>query len=67
MDLLDITVGAQVFLPVNVAGGLLALGDVHACMGDGEATGVALEADAEVVARIGLRKNERTARPWNSR
>ena len=39
LDINDVTVGATIYLPVNVEGALLALGDVHAGMGDGELTG----------------------------
>ncbi|HEX9015517.1 MAG TPA: acetamidase/formamidase family protein, partial [Chloroflexota bacterium] len=67
MDLLDATTGARVHLPVRMPGALFALGDVHACMGDGEITGVALEAAGEVVARIGLLKGETISRPWLER
>ncbi len=67
MDLLDVTTGARVYLPVNVAGALMALGDLHACMGDGEVTGVALEAKGEVLARIDLKKGDRIPRPWIER
>ncbi len=67
MDLQDATVGARVYLPVSLPGALFALGDVHACMGDGEVTGVALEASGEVVARIDLRKDGAIARPWIER
>jgi len=36
MDTTDITEGAALYLPVNQKGALLALGDCHAVMGDGE-------------------------------
>jgi len=64
MDLLDASEGARVYLPVNVSGALFALGDVHASMGDGEASGGALETDGEVRARFSLNKDERISRPW---
>ena len=64
MDLLDANEGARVYLPVNVSGALFALGDVHASMGDGEASGGALETDGEVRARFSLNKDERISRPW---
>ena len=67
MDLLDVTMGARVYLPVSVPGALFALGDVHASMGDGELSGVALEANGEVLACVGLMKGERIARPWVER
>jgi amidase len=37
LDCKLITAGAAVYLPVNVPGALLVLGDLHAVMGDGEA------------------------------
>jgi amidase len=47
-----VTTGAVLYLPVNVPGALLALGDVHALMGDGEITGTALETSADVTVSI---------------
>ncbi|MBO0807468.1 MAG: acetamidase/formamidase family protein [Actinobacteria bacterium] len=61
MDCLDITVGATVLLPVNVPGGLLSLGDVHALMGDGEVAGVALETHGDVTVSVQLIKAGRPA------
>jgi amidase len=54
VDCPDVTVGHSVVLPVNVTGGLLSLGDVHAAMGDAEITGVALETSADVLIRVDL-------------
>lgn len=56
LDCPDITIGASVLLPVNVPGGLLSLGDVHALMGDGEIAGVALETHADVTLTVELLK-----------
>lgn len=56
VDCPDLTVGSTILLPVNVPGGLLSLGDVHAAMGDAEITGVALETSADVVLRVDLVK-----------
>lgn len=56
MDTKDVKAGAVVYLPVFVAGGLLAMGDVHALMGDGEICGTGLECAAEITVRIGLVK-----------
>lgn len=67
MDLLDVTVGTRVHLPVSVPGALFALGDLHASMGDGELSGVALEAGGAVLARVDLRRGEQAARPWLER
>jgi amidase len=63
MDHNDVRVGARVHLPVFVPGALLALGDVHASMGDGEASITALEICSEVGVRVDLLKGERLARP----
>jgi amidase len=64
MDHTDVRPGAVVHLPVSVPGGLLALGDVHASMGDGEISITALETCAEVRVRVDLAKGEGIRRPW---
>src|SRR6267143_2730459 len=43
MDNNEVRTGCTVHLPVQVTGGLLSVGDVHASMGDGEVTMLALE------------------------
>jgi amidase len=43
MDSPEASVGNTVYLPVNVKGGLLYIGDGHAAMGDGEVAGSAIE------------------------
>ncbi|MCL1986404.1 MAG: acetamidase/formamidase family protein [Firmicutes bacterium] len=58
MDCKDVREGATVFLPVNVAGGLLALGDLHAAMADGEVGVTGLEVAGEVTAQIKLYKKD---------
>jgi amidase len=63
MDHNDVRVGARVSLPVFVPGALLALGDVHATMGDGEISISALEICGEVSVRVDLLKGERLGRP----
>jgi amidase len=52
MDTLDITAGTRVLLPVQVKGALLSVGDVKACMGDGQACGAGVEVAAAVTVRI---------------
>lgn len=64
MDNRYVTAGATVHLPVAVPGAMLALGDVHAAMGDGEITSLALEAAAEVTVRVNLIKGEAVSRLW---
>jgi amidase len=48
MDYNQLQEGTTVYLPVNVAGGLLFVGDGHAAQGDGELTGDALETSMEL-------------------
>jgi amidase len=59
-----VRVGARVHLPVFVAGALLALGDVHASMGDGEVSGTGVEINAEVTVRVAVLPGAAHARPW---
>jgi amidase len=54
MDLREMEPGTTVYLPVNVAGGLLSMGDLHAAMGSAEPTWVSLEAAGHATLRIGL-------------
>jgi amidase len=64
IDINAITVGARVHLPVHVPGALLAIGDVHASMGDGEVSGTGVEIAAEVMVRVDLVSGAAPARPW---
>jgi amidase len=57
MDLREMSPGATLYLPVQVPGGLLAMGDLHAAMGTAEPTWVSLEASGQATLRIGLEKN----------
>ena len=43
LDCKELCEGTRLFLPVEVAGGLLSFGDGHAAQGDGEVSGIALE------------------------
>jgi acetamidase/formamidase len=56
MDLPDVGVGAVIYLPVNAPGALLYLGDCHACQGDGELCGVALEHPTVTTVQVDLIK-----------
>jgi amidase len=64
MDHNDVRVGARVHLPVFVSDALLAVGDVHASMGDGEISITALEICGEVSVRVDLSKGAGITRPW---
>lgn len=48
MDTTDIKAGNALYLPVFQDGGLLAMGDLHATMGDGELDGTGVEISGEV-------------------
>ncbi|MCY0902709.1 MAG: acetamidase/formamidase family protein [Firmicutes bacterium] len=56
MDCKRIASGATLLLPVNVAGALLALGDLHATMGDGEVAVCGVEVAGSVTVRIRVLK-----------
>lgn len=53
-----ITEGASIYLPVEVEGAGLYLGDVHAKQAYGELSGIALEASANVTIKVSILK------PW---
>ncbi len=56
MDSRLITKGVTVWFPVRVAGALLAMGDLHASMADGEVIGTGIEIGGEVIVRVRLLK-----------
>jgi amidase len=55
--------GAVVYLPVRQPGGMLAIGDMHASMGDGEVCFTGVEIAGEVTIRIGLLKGKQGTWP----
>jgi amidase len=63
-DFNAVTAGTIVHLPVQVPGALLAIGDLHASMGDGEVCGTGVEISGEVDARVTLRKGGAPERIW---
>ena len=64
IDINAVTVGARVHLPVHVPGALLAIGDVHAAMGDGEVSGTGVEIEGVVTVRVDIDPGAGSARPW---
>jgi amidase len=62
-DLTPIATGATVLLPAQVAGGLFSLGDLHAAMGVGEGTGVAIECAGTATVRFDVRPGLRLVTP----
>lgn len=63
MDIRDMAAGTELYLPVEVAGGLFSVGDTHACQGDGEVCGTAIESPCSVAAKFELVKNANLAFP----
>lgn len=57
MDCNKIGIGAILYLPVQVEGALLAMGDLHARMGDGEVEVCGVEAAGIVTVRLTVLKN----------
>lgn len=64
LDCRELVAGSRLFLPVEVAGGLLSVGDGHAAQGDGEVSGVALECPMDrVLLQVQLHKDVTLAMP----
>ena len=63
MDLRELAPGAVLWLPVQVAGGLLFVGDLHAAIGVFEPTSVSLESAGSATFRISLEKNRPLSYP----
>ncbi len=64
MDTTLIGEGATIYLPVNVEGALLAMGDLHATMGEGEIMGTGLEVAGEVEVEVNVLKNSTLPLPF---
>ncbi|MCD6507616.1 acetamidase/formamidase family protein [Candidatus Poribacteria bacterium] len=54
LDTKEVTVGSKVYLPVQVEGALLAMGDIHALQGDGEVCGQGIEIGGRITVRVNL-------------
>jgi len=63
LDFNMVAEGASIILPVYHKGGLLFVGDGHALMGDGEATGSGVETSMDVEFTVALRKQVKLAGP----
>lgn len=56
MDCTRIEAGCSLYLPVNAPGALLAMGDLHAIMGDGEVGNCGVEIGGRVTMRVHVLK-----------
>ena len=57
LDIKQLTQGSSLFLPVEVDGALLGIGDTHGAQGDGEVCGTAIESPMEVEVRLTVRRD----------
>lgn len=64
MDCKKIVKGSAIYLPVNVKGGLLSMGDIHALMGDGEVFICGLEIAGEITVKVSVLKNIKMPTPF---
>jgi acetamidase/formamidase len=63
MDIRDLAAGSELYLPIEVEGGLFSVGDTHAAQGDGEVCGTAIESPCTVAAKFELIKGANLAYP----
>jgi len=63
MDTVEARPGSKVYLPTYVHGGMVAIGDVHASMGDGEVCGTGIEVPAEVTVVLSKNTELQLERP----
>ncbi len=63
MDIRDMAAGTELYLPVEVKGGLFSVGDTHATQGDGEVCGTAIESPMSLVAKFDLIKGAKLTFP----
>jgi formamidase len=58
VDIKQLGVGALLLIPVDTPGGLFSAGDAHFAQGDSETCGTAIEMNATLRVRFGVRKGE---------
>ena len=63
LDTKMIKVGSRVYLPVAVPGAGLAVGDLHACMGDGELSGTGIETPGRICIKTTVYRDRPVERP----
>jgi acetamidase/formamidase len=57
LDIKHLTAGSTLYLPVEVAGAMVSIGDCHAAQGDGEVCVTGIEAPMDVTARLSIRSD----------
>ncbi len=63
LDIRDLAAGSTLYLPVEVAGALFSIGDLHAAQGDGEVCGTAIESPMNVTLTLDLVKKANLSMP----
>ena len=63
IDMKELVEGSTIFMPVFVDGGLLALGDCHAVVGDGAVAGTGAECSSDTHIRVTIEKGMNIASP----
>jgi acetamidase/formamidase len=63
LDIRDLSTGAVLYLPIEVAGALFSVGDTHAAQGDGEVCGTAIESAMSVDLTFDLVRGANLAAP----
>jgi amidase len=66
LDCAGLGPGSTLYLPVNVDGAFLAVGDVHAAMGDAEVTSTAYETSADLTLSVTIHPHGRVELPAHS-
>jgi amidase len=64
IDMKELVAGSTIYLPVFVPGGMLALGDCHAVVGDGAVAGTGAECSSDTHIRVSVEKGMGIASPW---
>ncbi|MBD1556277.1 acetamidase/formamidase family protein [Vibrio sp. S9_S30] len=64
MDIRDLSAGTTLYLPVEVEGALLSIGDTHAAQGDGEVCGTAIESPMNIVVELDVVENLKIDTPY---
>jgi len=64
LDTSDVCAGAVLHLVAQVPGALLAMGDVHALMGEGESNGMGIEVGADITVRVRVERQPLTMFPY---
>jgi acetamidase/formamidase len=57
LDIKQLGPGTRLYLPVEVEGALLGIGDTHAAQGDGEVCGSAIETQLDVTIKVRVRRD----------